>query len=178
MDSDEELMARAGAGSEPAFRRLAERHVPAMLRLAQRFLRNAADAEDVVQESLLRIWVQAPRWRPEAALRTWLYRVVVNLCIDRNRRASPASLADVPDPVDPASGPQQKLEEREMIAAVTDALAQLPARQRAVVTLTYYEGFSDAEAALVLGTSVGGVENLLVRARRTLRERLQRLRTP
>ena len=176
MDSDEELMARAGAGSEPAFRTLAQRHVPAMLRLAQRFLRNPADAEDVVQESLIRIWVQAPRWRPEAALRTWLYRVVVNLCIDRDRRVSPASLDDVPDPVDPTPGPQESLEEREMTAAVTDSLAALPARQRAAITLTHYEGFSDAEAAEMLATSVGSIESLLVRARGTLRERLQRLR--
>ena len=85
--SDEDLMARTAAGSEPAFRALAARHVPTMLRLAQRLLRNSADAEDVVQDALVRIWTHAPGWRPTAALRTWLYRVVVNLCIDRSRRA-------------------------------------------------------------------------------------------
>ena len=176
MDSDEELMARVGAGSEPAFRELAARHVAPMLRLARRFLRNGADAEDVVQDALMRIWAQAPRWRPEAALRTWLYRVVVNLCIDRDRRVSPASLDDVPDPADPAPDPQARMEEIQTASAVTEALAELPARQRAAVTLTYYEGFSDAEAAAILATSAGSVESLLVRARRTLRDRLAHLR--
>src|ERR1044072_8740193 len=85
--SDHELMARAAKGDERAFRTLAERHGGAALRLARRILRNEAMAEDVVQDALLRVWTNAPRWRPEAAFRTWLYRIVVNLCLNTRRRA-------------------------------------------------------------------------------------------
>src|SRR4029077_16858311 len=83
-DSDEALMARVARGDERAFQVLARRHLPAMLGLARRILRNAAKAEDVAQEALMRVWTYAPRWRPLALFRTWLTRVVVNLCLARN----------------------------------------------------------------------------------------------
>src|SRR4029078_2455143 len=85
-DSDEALMARVARGDERAFQVLARRHLPAMLGLARRILRNAAEAEDVAQEALMRVWTYAPRWRPLALFRTWLTRVVVHLCLDRKRR--------------------------------------------------------------------------------------------
>src|SRR4051812_16538664 len=84
---DHDLMARAAKGDERAFRTLSERHAGAALRLARRILGNEAAAEDIVQDALLRVWVNAPRWRPEAAVRTWLYRIVVNLCLNARRRA-------------------------------------------------------------------------------------------
>ena len=71
-DSDEALMARIARGDEPAFRALASRHLPVMLGLARRILGNAADAEDVAQEAMLRVWTHAPRWQPLALFRTWL----------------------------------------------------------------------------------------------------------
>src|SRR4051812_41842222 len=83
---DAALMAQVARGDEVAFRQLGRRHVPAMVGLARRVLGNAADAEDVVQEAMLRVWTHAPRWQPLAAFRTWFTRVVVNLCLDRKRR--------------------------------------------------------------------------------------------
>src|SRR5205085_9504025 len=85
--SDEELMVRIAAGNEPAFRELARRHTPLALGLARRVTANAAEAEEVVQEALLRVWINAPRWRPVASFRTWFYRIVLNLCLNRRRRA-------------------------------------------------------------------------------------------
>src|ERR1051325_1845740 len=85
--ADHDLMARAAKGDERAFRTLAERHAGAALRLARRILGNEAAAEEIVQDALLRVWVNAPRWRPEAAFRTWLYRIVVNLCLISRRRS-------------------------------------------------------------------------------------------
>ena len=82
-DSDEALMARVARGDELAYRLLTRRHLPAMLGLARRILGNTADAEDVAQEAMLRVWTHAPRWQPLALFRTWLTRVVVNLCLDR-----------------------------------------------------------------------------------------------
>ena len=107
-DSDEALMARVARGDERAFRVLARRHVPAMLGLARRILGNAADAEDVAQEAMLRVWTHAPRWQPLAALRTWLTRVVVNLCLDRKRRAPWVALEAAGEIVDPAPGAAER----------------------------------------------------------------------
>jgi RNA polymerase sigma-70 factor (ECF subfamily) len=168
--SDHELMARAAKGDERAFRTLAERHAGAALRLARRILGNEAMAEDVVQDALLRVWTNAPRWRPEAAFRTWLYRIVVNLCLNARRRAPDLPLdaaAQVAD-AGPTADEQLALDERDkQLAAAIDAL---PQRQRAAVVLTYQEGLGNADVAEVLDTSISSVEALLVRARRTLRD--------
>jgi RNA polymerase sigma-70 factor, ECF subfamily len=174
--SDEELMARVAGGDEGGFRRLSRRHLPRALGLARRITGNAADAEEVLQEALLRVWTHAPRWRPTAAFRTWLYRVVVNLCLDRRRRPAFAALEEAGDPADPAPDAAAALGRDETARAVAAALAGLPERQRAVLALTYYEGLGNIEAAAVLETSVSAVESLLIRAKRALREQLASLR--
>lgn len=168
--ADHDLMARAATGDERAFRTLAERHAGAALRLARRILGNEAMAEDVVQDALLRVWINAPRWRPEAAFRTWLYRIVVNLCLNAKRRATDLPLDAAAQVADarPSPDEQLRLDERDRhLAAAIDAL---PPRQRAAVTLTYQEALSNAEVAEVLDTSVSSVETLLVRAKRSLRD--------
>jgi RNA polymerase sigma-70 factor, ECF subfamily len=168
-DSDEALMARVARGNEPAFRALAGRHLPAMLGLARRILGNAADAEDVAQEAMLRVWVHAPRWQPIAAYRTWLTRVVVNLCLDRKRRAPWVELEAAGEIVDPALGPGESAERNERDQLVANAIAELPARQRAAIVLTYSEGMSNEQVAEILDTSVSAVETLLVRGKQNLR---------
>jgi len=168
-DSDEALMARIARGDEPAFRALAGRHLPIMLGLARRILGNAADAEDVVQEAMLRVWTHAPRWQPLALFRTWLTRVVVNLCLDRKRRAPWVALDAAGEIVDPAPGAGEKAERDERDRMVAAAIAKLPARQRAAIVLTYGDGMSNAQVADVLGTSVSAVETLLVRGKQNLR---------
>jgi RNA polymerase sigma-70 factor, ECF subfamily len=171
-DSDEALMARVARGDEPAFRALVSRHLPVMLGLARRILGNAADAEDVAQEAMLRVWTHAPRWQPLALFRTWLTRVVVNLCLDRKRRAPWVALDAVGEIVDPAPGAGEKAERDERDRMVAAAVAELPARQRAAIVLTYGDGMSNAQVADVLGASVSAVETLLVRGKRNLRRAL------
>ena len=170
--SDEDLMARVSQGDERAFRLLARRYLPRALGLARRVLGNEADAEEIVQEALLRVWVNAARWRPTAAFRTWFYRVVLNLCLNRKRRAPFATLADIEEPSDPAPGALLEIEQRQTDRLLAGAIADLPDRQRAAIILTYQEGMSNAETAAVLGTSISGIETLLVRARRALRKAL------
>jgi RNA polymerase sigma-70 factor (ECF subfamily) len=170
--SDEELMRRVARGDEPAFRMLVRRSVPPSIGLARRILANTADAEEVVQEAILRVWTTAPRWRPEARFRTWLYRVVVNLCLNRKRRAPFASLAEAGDPPDPTPDAAATLERGERDRAIAAAISRLPERQRAAIVLTYHEGLNNAETAAVLDTSRSAVETLLVRAKRSLREQL------
>jgi RNA polymerase sigma-70 factor (ECF subfamily) len=170
--SDEDLMARIAGGDERAFRLLVQRYIPRALGLARRVLGNEADAEEIVQEAMLRVWINAARWRPTAAFRTWLYRVVLNLCLNRKRRAPFTALVDIVEPADPAPGPHLELEMRETDRLLAAAIAALPARQSAAIVLTYQEAMSNAEAAAVLGTSVSGIETLLVRAKRALRKAL------
>jgi RNA polymerase sigma-70 factor (ECF subfamily) len=172
-EADEVLMARIADGHEAAFRVLMRRHLQRSLRIARRMSLDGAEAEDVVQEAWLRVWRSAPRWRPTAAFTTWLYRVLVNLCLDRRRRPVPAPLAAAGDPPDTAPDATATIAEDETARLVAAALAELPERQRAALVLSYYEGLSNAETAEVLGATVGGVEALLVRARRALREKLR-----
>jgi RNA polymerase sigma-70 factor (ECF subfamily) len=171
-ESDEALMARVARGDEPAYRTLSRRHLPAMVGLARRILGNAADAEDVAQEAMLRVWTHAPRWQPLAAFRTWLTRVVVNLCIDRKRRAQWVALEAAGEIVDPAPGAVEKAEQDERARLLSAAIADLPARQRTAIMLTYSEGMTNAQVAEVLDTSVSAVETLLVRGKQNLRARL------
>jgi RNA polymerase sigma-70 factor (ECF subfamily) len=166
--SDHDLMARAARGDETAFRLLTRRHAPRALALARRILRNEAVAEEIVQDAFLRVWVNAPRWRPQAQFRTFLYRVVVNLCLNEKRRPQALPLEAAGDPVDPAD-PGTALEQRERDRKLAAAIDALPPRQRAAIALTYQEGLGNAEAASVLDTSVSAIETLLVRAKRMLR---------
>ena len=169
---DHDLMARAAQGDERAFRDLSRRHAGGAYRLARRVLANDALAEDIVQEAFLRVWVNAPRWRPQAAFRTWLYRIVVNLCLNARRRPSDLPLDAAGDPADPADGAEAVLHRREQDRNLAAAIDALPVRQRAAIVLTYQEGLSNAEAAAVLDTSVSGIETLLVRGKRALRAAL------
>jgi RNA polymerase sigma-70 factor (ECF subfamily) len=174
-ESDEDLMRRVAAGDEPAFRRLADRHAAKTLALARRMLMNGADAEEVVQEAMIRVWVNAPRWRPDAAFRTWLYRVTVNLCLNRRRRKVTLPFEEGFEVPDPAPSAAEEVARHQEDRLVANAIAELPDRQRVVIVLTYYEGLSNAETAAVLRTTVSSVEALLVRAKRALRAGLEPL---
>lgn len=170
--ADEALMARVARGDEVAFRQLSRRHVPAMVGLARRVLGNAADAEDVVQEAMLRVWTHAPRWQPLAAFRTWLTRVVVNLCLDRKRRKPWVDLNAAGEIVDPTPSIPEVAEKNEREQALTAAIGELPHRQRTAILLTYSEGMTNAQVAEVLDTSVSAVETLLIRGKKSLRTKL------
>src|SRR3954464_7195310 len=143
--SDHDLMARTAQGDRPAFRILAQRHAGRALGLARRMLGNEAFAEEIVQDALLRVWINAPRWRPEAAFRTWLYRVVVNLCLNARRRAPDLPLDAADHIADSAEDAEAILEARERDQRLSTAIEALPPRQRAAIVLTYQEGLGNAE---------------------------------
>ncbi|MEA2929487.1 MAG: hypothetical protein QOG38_1915 [Hyphomicrobiales bacterium] len=170
--ADHDLMARVARGDEKAFRLLSRRHLRVALGVARRIVGSDAVAEELVQEAFLRVWLNAPRWRPEAAFLTWLYRIVINLCLNETRRPQALPLGAAGDPPDPAPRADTELAARERDRLVAAAIAALPARQRAAIVLTYHQGLSNAEAAVALDTSVSGIETLLVRAKRTLRAAL------
>ena len=172
-DSDEALMVRIGRGEQAAFAVLARRHAALCAALAARVLGNRADAEDVAQEALLRVWTNAPRWQPVAKFRTWLTRIVINLCLDRKRRAPWVVLEAAGELTDPARDPAARYESDERERQLAAAIGQLPVRQRAAIVLVYREGMSHVEAAEILDTSVSAVETLLARGKTALRRALK-----
>lgn len=170
-ESDEALLARFAAGDRLAARTLTLRLTPPVLAQARRMLNDAAEAEDVAQEAMMRLWRIAPDWRTgEAKVSTWLHRVASNLCIDRlrkRRRAGPP-LDEVAEPADPEPGAAARLEAGDRAAAVVAALGRLPERQRLAVSLRHFEDLGNPEIAQALEVSVEAVESLLARGRRAL----------
>ncbi len=175
-ENDIELLRRVGEGDRDAAQVLVDQHLGRILNYAYRMLGDAAEAEDVAQESFLRLWRTLDTWRAEAPLIHWLHRVAYNLCIDRLRRRRPVSLDAAPEPLDPSDGPANTLHRIEIADAVAQAIARLPDRQRAAVVFVHQEGLNNIETAELMGISVEAVESLLARGRRTLRKTLEALR--
>ncbi len=169
---DEDLLAAYARGETAATRALTLRLVPRVMGYASRLLGDRAEAEDVAQEAMLRLWRAAAKWRAgEAQVSTWLYRVVANLCTDRLRarqRRRTEALEAAPEVADRAAGGDAGLIEADRAAALEAALRELPDRQRQAVVLRHLEGLSNAEIAEVMEIGLEAVESLICRGKRTL----------
>jgi RNA polymerase sigma-70 factor (ECF subfamily) len=172
---DVQLLSWSAAGDRRAFDEIVARHGAFALRVALRVVRSRSVAEDVVQEAMVRAWSRAKHFDPgRARFTTWLYRIVMNLCIDQGRRVQSLPLPPDFNPADPAASADERIEASQRDALLASAVSELPVNQRAALTLVYDEGLSGAEAARLLGLSAKAVERLLARARAHLRERLER----
>ncbi|MBT7612572.1 MAG: RNA polymerase sigma factor [Rhodospirillaceae bacterium] len=170
MLDDDRLMVMIGSEDRDAFGVLAARHLARCIAIAYRTLGDRQDAEDISHDAMLRVWRHAPKWKTGGAqFTTWLYRVVVNLCIDRTRRVKPTA-GEVPEDLsDGKPDAADTLESNQTADQVREAVMALPDRQKEALVLCFFEGVSNAEAAEILEVSVGALEQLLVRARRSLR---------
>lgn len=171
-EADAAALARVAAGDQQAYRALVDRHLSAVYGLGVRMLGDESLAEDMAQEAFLRLWRQAGRWRPEAQVKTWLYRVAHNLCIDLLRRRPDTVEVDPEIAAHPAAGPASILARRQTVDRVEAAIAGLPERQRTALTLAHQMELGNMAAAEIMGISVEALESLLGRARRSLRQRL------
>ena len=168
---DSALLARYARGDAGAARLLTVRLTPPAFGQAFRLLGDRAEAEDVAQEAMLRLWRIAPEWRAgEAKVTTWLYRVVANLCTDRLRRRGRAAVAldEVAEPQDPAPSVEARMQADARASALRAALADLPERQRIAVMMRHFEGASNPEIAQALEISTEAVESLTARGKRAL----------
>jgi RNA polymerase sigma-70 factor (ECF subfamily) len=171
---DADLLTRTARGDAAAFRQIVDRHLPAALAVARHMLRDEAEAEDVAQEAMLRLWRSASELElGPGGIRPWLRRVVSNLCIDRIRAGRKTHVTDeVPEQEVPPEQ-LQGLTEAELAKRVDAALQALPERQRLALTLFHYEGMSQVEVGATMGVSDEAVESLLARARRALKAALK-----
>lgn len=168
-DADADLLARYAAGDGAAARLLAARLSPRAYAHAYRVLGDAAEAEDVTQEAMLRLWKQAADWdagRAQAA--TWIYRVVANLCTDRLRQRRSEPLDELNAPADPAPSVESRMQESARHDALQAALLRLPERQRQAVVLRHIEGLANPQIAEILDVGVEAVESLTSRGKRAL----------
>ncbi|WP_426441513.1 RNA polymerase sigma factor [Bradyrhizobium genosp. P] len=174
-DEDKDLLDRLAAGDEVAFRLLVERHVDRAYAIALRIVGNAADAEDVVQDTMLKVWTHRGRWQHgRAKFSTWLYRVVSNRCIDLCRKPRTENVDTVPEVADTQLDASSLIERNEIGNLLEVAMQRLPEQQRVAVILSYHESMSNGEIAEVMDTTVAAVESLLKRGRQQLREMLRR----
>jgi RNA polymerase sigma-70 factor (ECF subfamily) len=162
------LLARFAAGDRRAAEALTDLIAPRILRFAARMLGDRAEAEDVTQEAMLRLWRVAPDWQDGAAQpATWVYRVASNLCTDRLRRRK-KTLDEMPDLPDMALSQHAQMMQAARAQALEAALARLPERQRQAVILRHLEGLSNPEIAAIMMLGVEAVESLTARGKRNL----------
>lgn len=171
---DDMLMQQVADGSRMAFEALARRHMRRALAVAQGVVGNPNDADEIAQEAFMRVWQFAERWTPgRARFTTWLHKIVLNLSLDRRRRPQWLAIEAAGELADDGAVPAtETISRKEHQAAIVRALEAIPPRQRAAITLFYFEGLSGKAAAEGMGISIAAFEQLLLRARRAVKAEL------
>src|SRR5919106_1268989 len=175
-NDDEELVALIQDGSQQAFSVLVQRHTERFYRLAYRYLQNKETAEDVVQDAFVKLWEDPGSWQAERnnKFTTWFYRVVVNLCLDWQKKKKPIELGDHELSIaDDRQTPDVAMLQAEKHRILEKEIAALPERQRTALNLCFDEGLSNQEAADVMGVNLKALQSLIMRAKTTLKERMK-----
>jgi len=174
-ESDDEIMRRVAGGDHRAFTRIVKRYQPRAWSVAMRYCGNQAAAQDIVQDTFLRVLQYAGRYRPEGRFPAWFFRILTNRALDDTSAGPVLFVADPPDPPGP-QGPPELLDAARRNASVERALRCLPETQRMALLLKYSEGMGYDEIAQVMNTSPKAVERLLARGREKLARLLAALR--
>jgi RNA polymerase sigma-70 factor (ECF subfamily) len=181
------LMARVKKGDRDAFATLVQSHQDSVLNFIWHFMGDRTEAEDLAQESFLRVWKSAATYKPRAKFSTWLYRIVTNLCINRHRALKSRNLFSIssspkykPDMLgvlesEPGANlvtPEDLLLKAEQYHQIFDALDTLPSAQRLAIVLKTNQGLSYSEISQIMDRSVSAVDALLIRAKKNLRKKI------
>jgi RNA polymerase sigma-70 factor (ECF subfamily) len=177
---ESEILQRSRNGDTEAFRRIVENHQQYAYAIAYRFLGNEADAEDVVQESFINVWMHLDKYDPRKKFTTWLYRIVANRCLDfiksRNRRRE--TFSTDPERLDsgqPAEDPEKINDDRERLGMVNALVCELPEKQRMVFILRDLQDLNMDETSEILKMSQASVKSNLCHARKFIREKIEQL---
>jgi len=170
--SDKQLLALIAEGDKQAFSLLMKHYLPAVINFSLRYFPQRSDAEDIAQETFTRLWCKAPVWQDKGiSVKAWLFRVAYNQSIDQLRKQKPEYLADYDENIiDEAAFIERMMDIDSRLSIQRVALENLPERQRTAIALCAIKGFSNSEAAIVMGTSVDALESLMARGRRTLKK--------
>jgi len=180
--SDAQLLAAHVAGDERAFSALMERHADRLWSVALRVMSKPEDAADALQDAMISAFRRAGDFRGDAAVTTWLHRIVLNACFDRLRRIAARPSEPLPDDLErstefsSADDPETEAVRSGIADEVTRALAQIGADQRAALVLVDLEGYSMDQAARILGCATGTVKSRCSRGRARLAVLLQHLK--
>lgn len=173
--SDEQLMQAVAGGDLEAFNEIVLRYQQQAWRTAYRLLGDAMEAEDVAQESFLKILKAAPRYRTTASFRSYLYTIIYRLCLDIRKKNRPTLGDTIPDRPSSLPSAMENMVSREREDVIRHALKNLPLNQRTAMVLKHDQGLSYAEIAQVMNTSTKSVEMLIRRARKNLHAKLSHL---
>jgi RNA polymerase sigma-70 factor (ECF subfamily) len=173
--SDEDLMKDVAKGNENSFAKLVNRHLHPAVGYANKMLGGHHEAEEAVQEALIKVWEHAPMWQADrATFKTWFYRILTNKCIDIMRKTKNTFIGVDEKIIDEKhNDAEMQLRAKQQSNIIEKHIDDLPERQKTALMLSYYEGFSNKEAAEIIGVGVKGLESLLVRARKTLKETMK-----
>ncbi len=180
ISEERELIRRAKQGETAAFETLVQQHASFVYNLALRTLNDAHEAEDVAQEAFVRAWQALPQFRVKAQFRTWLYRIVTNLCYNRlpqlKRELAALDPAEAVVLSDGRQAVERELFTAELRQQIFTAIDNLPQSYRLLVTLRHLQGLSYQEIAEVTEMPLGTVKTGIFRARQMLQERLSEWR--
>ena len=168
-DEDHALMLRVADGDREAYQILVTKYLSLCVRFAERMLGNRQDAEDIAQDTCLKLWRHPLSWKQQSSFSTWMYRVVYNACIDHKRKVIRFSDVELSELRDESLTADELVMEKQQSEYVRVLMQQLPHRQRAALILSYYEGVSNQDAADTLGIPIGALQQLLFRARQNLK---------
>jgi RNA polymerase sigma-70 factor (ECF subfamily) len=174
-ENDFALLARIRAGDADAFAFLVRRHAERCYRVAYRFTANRQEAEDIVQNAFVKLWEQPDIWQDNrgATFFTWFTRIIINRCLDLKRRKVALPLEVALHAADGRILADEALIARQQKIRLEKEIAGLPERQRVALNLCFYEEFSNKDAASIMRVTVKGVQSLLMRAKTSLKERMQ-----
>ena len=180
MSADTDLISRAAGGDPSAFQAIVERHRSMVYRVAYQFAGNHHDAEDIAQDVFIKVYRSLDRFRQDAQLTSWMYRIVMNACIDHRRRQRSAIAAPFGDEAEQrmlntpegTPGPEERAYAGELGQVLESEIGRLPSGQRVVFVMRHHQGMKLCEIADALGLAEGTVKRQLHAAVHRLRQAL------